>query len=164
MNVIMDACSVINLHNGGALEAVCSIAEFNFQVGPIVGGECSEGCAAALAMLHDAGLLEYLTDAPLDAEKFLEFVSEHRLGEGEAECIMLAELDAGAIVSCDDLRGRKKTQVILGDDRLIGSIGLLKQAVACGLMTETQANSAYRCMKDAGGFLPDLTEEYFATN
>lgn len=59
MNVVMDACSVINLHNGGVLRTVCLIDGIDVQVGPIVGGECSENCAAALAGLHDDGLLEY---------------------------------------------------------------------------------------------------------
>lgn len=164
MNVVMDACSVINLQNGGALAAVCSIAGLKVQIGPIVGGECSEGCAAVIATLHDSGLLEYLTDTPLDADEFLEFVGEHRLGDGEAECIMLAALDDEAKVCCDDMRGRKKAQAILGDERLVGSIGLLRDAVTCGLLSAAQAYLAYMQMRDAGGFLPDISEDYFTTN
>ena len=161
MNVVIDACSVINLHNGGVLEVVCSIGEINVQIGPIAGGECSEGCAEPLANLRDAGNLVYLGDSPLDAEQFLDFVDEHKLGDGEAECIMLAALDADSWVCCDDLRGRKKAQAILGEGRLVGSLGLLKLAVGSGLLTPHQACEAHARMKEAGGFLPDVVEGYF---
>lgn len=161
MNVVMDACSVINLNNGGALETVCSIATIDVQIGPIAGGECSEGCASALAELHQAGLIQYLTDTPLDADAFLEFVEEHGLGDGEAECIMLADLDAETVICCDDMKGRKKAKSILGENRIIGSIGLLKWAVDDGLISVTQAHESYVLMKDAGGFLPDVDAHYF---
>ena len=161
MNVVMDACSVINLHNGGVLEVVCSNAVAKFQIGPIAGGECSEECAGALAALHGAGKIEYLTDTPLDADEFLDFVAEHRLGAGEAECIMLAALDAQTFVSCDDMRGRKKGTLILGEERVTGSIGLLKMAVAKGVISVAHAFASYSQMKEAGGFLPEVDEAYF---
>ena len=163
MNVVMDACSVINLQNGGVLEIVCSLVAINVQIGPIAGGECSEELAETLAVLHDAGLIQYLTDTPLDADMFLKFVDEHRLGDGEAECIMLADLDAETMVCCDDMRGRRKAQAILGEERIVGSIGLLKRAVAHDLISGPQAFASYELMKAAGGFLPDFDNEYFET-
>lgn len=162
MNVIMDACSVINLHNGGVLEVVCAIEAIDVQIGPIAGGECSEDCAIALANLHEAGQLEYLADTPIDADEFLEFVAQHKLGDGEAECIMLAELSETAAVCCDDMRGRRKTEAILGQGRLVGSLKLLKQAVAEALLTADQAFAAYDLMREAGGFLPEIEAVYFS--
>jgi predicted nucleic acid-binding protein len=160
----MDACSVINLHNGGVLEVVCSIESIDVQIGPIAGGECSEDCATALANLHEAGRLEYLEDTPIDADEFLEFVAQHKLGDGEAECIMLAELSETATVCCDDMRGRRKTEAILGQDRLVGSLKLLKQAVTEGLFAADQAFAAYELMKGAGGFLPEIDAGYFSSD
>ena len=94
MNVILDACSIINLHNGGVLRCVCCIPHFHVQVGPIVGGECSEDCALAIASLHTDGDLEYLEDNEIEVDDFLSFVDQNRLGDGESECILLANLDS----------------------------------------------------------------------
>lgn len=115
-----------------------------------------------LASLNEAGLLEFLEDTPLDADKFLEFVAEHKLGDGEAECIMLAELSETTIVCSDDMRGRRKAEAILGQGRCVGTLKLLKQAVAEGLLPADHAFAAYELMKDAGGFLPEIGAGYFS--
>lgn len=164
MNVIIDACSVINLHNAGVLETVCSMEGINVQIGPIAGGECLEDCAESLARLHAVGNLEYLEDSPIDGDDFVEFVAEHKLGDGEAECILLAQIDQTASVCCDDMRGRRKAQQILGAERLVGSLKLLKMAVCQGLLPAREAFDAYERMKQSGGFLPAIPEEYFALN
>lgn len=161
MNVIMDACSVINLHNGGVLALACSLDIGEFRIGPIAGGECSADCAKTLAALHDDGLIHYLADSPLDGDDFLAFVDDHRLGDGEAECIMLAALDEDSVVCCDDMRGRKKVVALLGEERLTGSIGLLTRLVANGHMDSDAAYTAYLTMREHGGFLPDLQPGYF---
>lgn len=161
MNVIMDACSVINLHNAGLLSTVCAIEGITVQIGPIAGGECSEDCALELATLHDDDDLVYLSDTELDSEVFLEFVNANKLGDGEAECILLASEDANAVVCCDDMRGRKKAIDLLGEERLMGSIRLLKIAVESGVIAPHEAFAGYERMRVAGGFLPDIDQEYF---
>ncbi|WP_374405391.1 hypothetical protein [Pelagerythrobacter sp.] len=113
--------------------------------------------------MNEAGSLEYLTDTTLDADTFLEFVDRYRLGDGEAECILLAEIDNDAVVCCDDLRGRKKAIMLLGEGRLIGSLALLRMTVEGGQLDSQGAFTAYQQMRDAGGFLPELGLDYFAT-
>lgn len=161
MNVILDACSIINLHNGGVLRSVCSIPKIHVQVGPIVGGECSEDCALAIASLHTDGDLEYLEDNELEIEDFLLFVDENRLGDGESECILLANLDGQSAICCDDRRGRLKAVELLGEERVLGSIRLVKIAVDNGLMEPAEAFAAYEQMRKLGGFLPTIEIGYF---
>lgn len=161
MNVIMDACSIINLHNGGVLRCICSIPNVHIQVGPIVGGECSEDCALAIASLHSDGDLEYLEDNDLEIDYFLTFVDENKLGDGESECILLASLDEESSICCDDRRGRTKAIELIGEERVLGSLRLLKFAVHHDILDPTEAFEAYELMRAAGGFLPTIEIAYF---
>ena len=161
MNVILDACSIINLHNGGVLRCVCCIPHFHVQVGPIVGGECSEDCALAIASLHTDGDLEYLEDNEIEVDDFLSFVDQNRLGDGESECILLANLHSQSSICCDDRRGRLKATEILGEERVLGSLRLMRIAVQNGLLESAEAFAAYELMRAAGGFLPTVGIGYF---
>lgn len=161
MNVIMDACSIINLHNGGVLRCICGIPDLHFQVGPIVGGECSEDCALIIASLHSDGDLEYLEDNCLDLDSFLDFVDKHKLGDGESECILLASLDEESSICCDDRRGRTKALEMIGEERVFGSLRLLKFAVQHSILHSSEAFEAYKLMRSAGGFLPIIGIAYF---
>lgn len=161
MNVIMDACSIINLHNGGVLRDICRIEGLHIQVGPIVGGECSEDCALAIANLHTDGDLEYLEDNVLEIDEFLKFVEETKLGDGESECILLANLNDHSSICCDDRRGRIMGAELLGEDRVFGSLKLLKIAVQNDIIQPIEAFEAFELMRAAGGFLPTITLAYF---
>lgn len=157
----MDACSIINLHNGGVLRCICSIPDVHIQVGPIVGGECSEDCALAIASLHSDGGLEYLEDNDLEIDQFLDFVDQNRLGDGESECILLACLNEESSICCDDRRGRTKAIELIGEERVLGSLRLLKIAVQHNLFDSSEAFEAYELMREAGGFLPTIEIAYF---
>jgi predicted nucleic acid-binding protein len=61
----------------------------------------------------------------------------------------------------DDKKARTVAKSIVGADRVIGSIGLLKQAVTCGLLSPDEAYMAYKKMVAAGGFLPEIQLDYF---
>ena len=161
MNVVMDACSIINLHNGGVLRCICRIPDIHIQVGPIAGGECSEGCALAIASLHSDGDLEYLEGNDLEIDEFLAFVDGNKLGDGESECILLASLDEESSICCDDRRGRNKGIELIGEERVLGSLRLLKFAVHHNILNSTEAFEAYELMRDAGGFLPTIEIAYF---
>jgi len=50
---------------------------------------------------------------------------------------------------------------VLGESRLTGSIGLLREAVKAGLLTQAEAFAAYRLMRERGGFLPAVGEAEF---
>ena len=161
MNVIMDACSIINLHNGGVLHCVCCIPNVRIQVGPIVGGECSEDCALAIASLHSDGNLTYLEDNQLEIDDFLAFVDLNKLGAGESECILIAFFDGQSAICCDDRKGRAIATELIGEERVMGSLRLLKIAVQHDILSSDQAFEAYELMCASGGFLPPLGIAYF---
>ncbi|MXP09716.1 hypothetical protein [Pseudoblastomonas halimionae] len=115
----------------------------------------------AIASLHTDGDLEYLEDNQLDVDEVLNFVDEKKLGDGESECILLANLDGQSSICCDDRRGRAKATEFLGEERVLGSLRLLKMAVRVGLIVPVEAFAAYELMRDAGGFLPTIGIAYF---
>ena len=56
---------------------------------------------------------------------------------------------------------RRRATELLGADRVSGTLGLLKEAVAESLMTKTAAFAAYEQMRAAGGFLPQISIGFF---
>ena len=157
MSVIFDACSLINLMNGRVLSSVLRL-EVHYVVGPIVLDEV--GLAAVQDAVTD-GRLSALDDSQLDASPFLDLVEEHRLGDGESECICAAR-QFGYTVCTDDSKARKLTTKLLGASKLTGSLGLLQRAIASGLLDASTAEGAYQRMRAAGGFLPRIPPGFFA--
>ncbi len=65
------------------------------------------------------------------------------------------------VIAIDDRKARKITKELIGDGRVTGSIGLLRMLASDGSVTPEYAFERYQCMKDLGGFLPDLEPGYF---
>ena len=169
MNCILDASAVINLCNGGVFFTVLRHAGFQWYVGPLVAGECSgrlrPGCANAQIELEraiDATLVTLLGDENIPASRFGELLERHRLGPGETECILFAETESLDICT-DDGRARKIISTLIGDSRLIGSIGLLTRAARESLLSGKDADIAYATMLSCGAFLPRLSANHFAS-
>ena len=160
MNVVVDACSVINLTNVGALQHALSLTACRLAVGPLVIAECHGEAAAHVAAAEADGLLDYVNDDDIPAERYLELLDEHELGEGETECIAVAELE-GFTVCCDDRRARRVAQGLLGQDRVIGSLRLLKWCVEEEILTCEEADDLSAQMRAAGGLLPAMGHEFF---
>lgn len=157
MMLIFDACSLINLTNGQVLSTILALEICT--VGPIVRGEVT------LPEIEDAvacGLMRALDDGPLSSEPFLRLIEEERLGEGESECISAA-LQMTLSVCSDDDKARKVGRRLLGEDRVTGSLGLLRKAVRASRLTSDQAHEAYRRMLLCGAFLPSISIEFFAS-
>jgi predicted nucleic acid-binding protein len=160
MDVVVDACSVINLTNVGALQHVLSLQACRLAVGPLVITECHGDAAAQIAGAEADGLLDYVNDDDFPADRYLELLDEHELGEGETECIAVAELE-GFTVCCDDRRARHIAKGVLGEGRVIGSLRLLKWCVEEEILTCEQAHGYSVQMRSAGGFLPAMGHEFF---
>jgi predicted nucleic acid-binding protein len=160
MDLITDASSIINLSNAGALNIVTGLPDLTVCVSPLVVGECGPTCAAELLAHQDKGTIRFVDPEEVTAELFLSLLDEHDLGEGETECLALL-LSGGYIFCCDDGKARKVGIALAGEDRVVGSLRLLKLAVEAGLCTSDQAFEYYQRMKDAGGFLPDVSLEWF---
>lgn len=153
---ILDASTLLNLANGEVLSKVLRLPGITFQVSGVVRDE-SRTIAQAIDAAVDAGRLALVDDKLISVSRFLRAKAEWQLDNGETECI-LAAAAIGCSVACDDKAARKVISKTLGDSRLTGSIGLLREAVRAGLLTQAEAFAAYRLMRERGGFLPAIEE------
>ena len=160
MDLIVDASSIINLHNAQALELVTTLPNCVLWLSPLVVGECHPKCAAELLRLKRAGLLGFVDSDKIPADSFLELVQSHGLGDGETECLALC-LTGSYIFCCDDSKARQTAIALFGGPRVVGSLRLLKWCVADSLATAETAFAMYQKMKGAGGFLPEIQLEWF---
>lgn len=156
---ILDACSVINCINSDSLEVVLAIPGLSLGVGPIVRGECGHD---ALEAMIASGRCRLLDDGALPAARFLALLAQYGLGDGETECLVFGEAQQSLIVVTDDLAARRAVVNLLGDNRLTGSLGLLRRAVESGLIDGAEAMRSYERMKESGGFLPEISDKFFA--
>jgi predicted nucleic acid-binding protein len=156
---ILDASTLLNLANGEVLSKVLRLPGTSFQVSGVVRDE-SRTVAQAIDVAVAAGHLALVDDKLISISRFLRAKAEWQLDDGETECI-LAAAEVGSSVACDDKAARKVILKVLGRDRLTGSIGLLREAVKAGLLTQAGAFAAYRLMRERGGFLPAIDEVEF---
>jgi predicted nucleic acid-binding protein len=160
INYAIDASSVINLNNAGALETVCRLTRCRFWLSPIVLGECQPSCAAALLALKEVGAIGFIDDAKVPTDLFLSLLADHDLGEGETESIAVSKaLDFH--LCCEDRKARKLAEEVLGPEAVIGSVKLLRWCVEEGLLPCDGAFNCFGEMKKAGGFLPEMAQRYF---
>lgn len=156
---IFDASSVINLVNGGVFPTCLSLSARAFHIGPLVMGECV-GCRQAVDLAIAQQGLTALDSADLPASVFLRLAQAHGLGDGETECLAFATMRPFD-VCCDDRRARSSVKAEIGEKRLTGSLGLLREAITAGALDQEHAFAAYELMKHLGGFLPAVRKEFF---
>ncbi|RYH16397.1 MAG: hypothetical protein EON54_28300 [Alcaligenaceae bacterium] len=160
MDLITDASSIINLVNANALDVASTMINKIICVSPLVVGECEPTCAAELLRLQQEGRIRFIDPEDISSEAFLTLLDQHGLGEGETECLALLQTN-DYVFCCDDDKARKAGIALVGADRVIGSLRLLKWAVADGSCNSDEAFSFYQNMKAAGGFLPELSIDWF---
>jgi predicted nucleic acid-binding protein len=160
LNVLMDSSSLINLSNAGILDSIWALERCNFFVTPLVIGECNGDCSVALVHAQEAGQLEFLNDNEIDADHFLNLLHQLQLGVGETECIAAA-LGGQHLICCDDRKARSAASNLIGPDRVLGTIKLLRWCVEEQIYNCAQAFSHFRQMKNAGGFLPEIEQQFF---
>lgn len=127
---------------------------------PIVVSECGLDCAGEIIALHTAGRIHYVPDEEISPDRFLELVTDHDIGDGELESIAVCETTGRAFCT-DDAAARRLATKLLGGQKVIGSLRLLKLAVEASLLKCTDAFAGYNQMRDSGGFLPDLANNFF---
>lgn len=160
VNYVIDASSIINLRNVGALGTVCRLTRAEIWISPIVFGECEVSCAAEIMALHARGAIHLIDEALIPSETFLDLLAEHGLGAGETESIAVSK-ELGHSLCCDDKQARQLGASVLGKSRVVGSLRLLQFCVVEALLSCTDAFSQFSGMKAAGGFLPSLPESFF---
>ena len=170
MNCILDASAIINLCNGRVFSSILSLNGYRWYVGPIVIDECRGslrlGCAntqGELTSAINASRVVLLSDDNIPASLFSGLLEQHHLGPGETECILFAGVHNLGICT-DDGKARKVIEALYGKSRLIGTIGLLSNAVHDGILAGHDADIAYALMLSCGAFLPKLPSGYFQLN
>lgn len=162
MDIVLDASALINLIRGDVLRPVLLIPDLIFHLGEIAKGEVvtdAEIIDSAIA----AGSISLLDDSTMSASEYLELLERHRLGRGETECLQYARA-RGFVVCADDRRARAVISSDIGQDKITGTIALMKRCVRTGLISSDAAFAAYMKMKRAGGFLPDVEAGYFSAD
>ena len=157
---MIDASSVINFYNADALDAICKLEGARFVLCPLVIGECSAGCVAKLIELRERGDITWLDDTQIPAELYLDLLETYGLGEGETESLAAGRV-LGMGLCCDDKQARTVASDLIGQDKVIGSAGVLKLCVEEGCVDCQLANEIFALMRIAGGFLPTLPSTYF---
>jgi predicted nucleic acid-binding protein len=160
VDCIIDASTLINLHNASVLKTVASIQRCYFFVSPAVVFECRITAEIHIAELEGCGKLRFVHSDSVPAETYLDLLMAYQLGEGETECIALA-LFHPYVLCCDDAKARSVAAKLLGESRVVGSLRLLKWCVEEGVMSYDKAFSFYEAMKSSGGFLPDKDADWF---
>lgn len=155
MIVVLDASTLINLDNGDVIAEVLSLPGRTFQISPEVLRE-SRTVAKAVKAAVGRGDIDWVDDTAIDAKEYENALAVWELGPGETECILAAKA-LGCSVACDDGAARKVIECEIGVSRMTGTVGLLREAVAAGLITAEEAFNAYQQMKRLGGFLPKLS-------
>ena len=162
MRLLIDACAAINLYNCGRLADVCELPDTEIEVSPIVLSECGVDCAGVILELEAAGRLRFVPDAEISPDRFLELVADHDIGDGELEAIAVCEVTGGSFCT-DDGAARRLATNLLGAQKVMGSLRLLKLAVEASLLKCTDAFSGYLEMRQSGGFLPVLENDFFCS-
>lgn len=148
--------------HGALLHVVLDLPEKSWFIGPLVLGECEQDDAipSALQRAIDHEKIVLLDDSSISGTAFLHFLQSYELGEGETECLTFG-VSADFVVCCDDRRARRMIAQELGEDRVTGSLGLMKAAVAGGMLSVAEAMAGYHRMKAAGAFLPNIDAHFF---
>jgi predicted nucleic acid-binding protein len=160
LRLLLDSSSVINLFNAGVLALLCQLEEHDFFVPPMVVGECHGECATDLIALRDQGCIDFVDDDIVDADHYLALLEEHRLGAGETECMAVAAAENYNVCS-DDRRAREATAGLIGENRVIGSLRVLRWCVESVVIDCGAAFAAFQTMREKGGFLPDTPQAFF---
>ena len=160
MKTVLDTSVLVNCSNGAVLSIVFKLSTRTFVIPPAVATEFEAGDIAALQEAGKAGRVTILNDADVPGALYLQLLRDWGLGEGETECIAFASHAGGAFAS-DDRLARRRAAELMGAAKVSGTLGLLKEAVAEQLITKDDAFAAYRQMRDAGGFLPEISIDFF---
>lgn len=160
VNCAIDASSVINLNNAGALPTICKLKRCRLWLSPIVVSECEPTCAATILQLQQTDAIGFVDDDKVPGELFLSLLSEHELGEGETESIAVSKT-LGYQLCCDDKKARAVAEEILGPSSVVGSLRLLRWCVEEKLLACTRAYEIFIKIKATGGFVPQTPQEFF---
>jgi predicted nucleic acid-binding protein len=154
--VIIDTATLINLNNSKAIDFLCQLKSFCFYIGNIVLSECHNELCDKISNMEC--LIKNFGEIPL--EYYISILEEFNLGSGESECLCYGKLYNFSICT-DDKKARRVGTRLLGESRVIGSIGLLKELNKQSIISREESYFYYLKMKSHGGFLPEIERNFF---
>lgn len=158
--MILDACSVINLLNGGLLQKTVTLASTKFHIGEILlEQEILDNVQKLKVNTLIANKDLHLLPSNILLSQFITLKNKYGLGDGETECIALCK-NLNFTISTDDLKARKCAKDELGSQFVIGSLYLTRELVRSGKISCQEALTAYKEMIRHGGFLPKVDAAY----
>jgi predicted nucleic acid-binding protein len=160
MDMILDACSLINLINGGLLQKIVALASTQFHVGEILlEQEILDNVQKLKVNTLIANKDLSLLPSNILLSQFIALKNKYGLGDGETECIALCK-NLNFAISTDDLKARKCAKTELGSQFVFGSLYLMRELVRAGTISCQEALTAYKEMITHGGFLPNVDATY----
>lgn len=162
MDIVLDTSTIINLINGAVLDKILLIDTHRFFIGShLLSKEILDDVQKIIVEAFvKKGLIALIhTAAPVSEISALQL--KYRLGLGETECIFIC-MTTHLGICTDDLKARKFSTTEFGQQRVHGSLSLLKEGVASGAIKCLEAVDSYKMMTAKGAFLPKgLTSDYF---
>jgi len=158
--IILDASSIINLSKGDVVAKVVRLQAIHLFVGPLVIQECL-GRIAELNVALEAKQVQQLDDSLLPAKAFFELREKHRLGNGETECLAFAVRLTNLLICTDDKAARIVAASTVGENRVVGSLFLLRECVRESILEKSEAALVHETMRLRGAFIPPLPTKYF---
>jgi predicted nucleic acid-binding protein len=160
MNVVLDACTLINLINGEVLQKIILLPRFIFNVSDNLLDQeiLDQAQKLYIEVLLNDGHLKLL-ESNVTLSEFTNLKNEYDLGDGETECLALCKKNNLHFAS-DDFKARKCGVKELGEQRVVGSLFFLRESVANQVLTCDEAKNGFALMKSKGGYLPKVDEAY----
>ena len=161
MDIVLDACSIINLFNGGCFDKVLGL-NHSFYIGDMLLDQeiVPDFQKVILQALIDKNKIQILP-SNLSLAEYLQFKNKYNLGIGETECLALCK-NNGYNICTDDKKARECSGVELGQSKVVGSLFLLKESVKAAILNCVEAIDSYKLMRKKGGFLPtNMDQNYF---
>ncbi len=158
-SVRFDTCSWVNLVNCGLLETVLAFLRGQKAIVGAVQMEMSGPYRDLFDTLQSDNQCD-LCAGEVDAEELQEFIRTENIGQGEAHSILACRNQEICFI-CDDRRARSVAERIIGQERVIGSIGILCSLLATGVMDIEETLLRVGKMIESGGFLPTMDADYW---
>ena len=161
MNVVLDACSIINLINGNLLQKVILLPSYKYFIGELLFEQELLNNIQKIkiqACIDNKNIM--LLNSIITLSEFNTLKSLYDLGLGETECIALCKR-FDYHISTDDLKARYSAEKELGKEKVIGSLYFLKKLKETGITSTEESYKSYLSMKKAGGFLPKIDQSFF---
>jgi hypothetical protein len=161
MEIILDACSIINLINGDIIEHVLKLPDFNFYVGEDLLEEelLNSEQKTVIEQLLQSGILN-VVDYSVSIAEYNEIRMRFGLGYGETICIAQCRA-LNFFMLTDDRKAKICAKQELDNSRVFGSLYIIRQLFRAELISCDAALESFVKMRSRGGFLPNMDRSYF---